>query len=67
MAEPIESLHSAWNCRWSHLGYRLARVPEHEQPDSLWVCVRPPNPRRSVTEDECAKCEFWEANGAPKV
>lgn len=73
MGEPLKSVHSVWDCRWSHLGYRLARVgndqrpvPDDEPLETLWVCVRQPS-SRVVTEEECATCRFWEPNGAPKV
>lgn len=67
MGESIKTIQTAWNCRWSRLGYRLDAVLEHEQPESLWVCVRPPNARRSVTEEECATCECWEAAAVPET
>ena len=67
MAEPVEDTHSVWNCRWSHLGYRLDGVSDDQQPETLWVCVRQPPARRSVTDEECTKCAFWEANGVPKT
>ena len=73
MAERTESIHSVWDCRWSHLGYRLARVPNDQRPvpddqqlETVWVCVRQPS-SRDVTEEECATCAFWEPNRAPRI
>jgi hypothetical protein len=61
MATSIGTLQATWDCRWSRLSRRLHGVGGHEQPEALWVCVRPPEPRRCVTEEECEQCEFWEA------
>lgn len=55
-----------WNCRWSRLGHRFIGIPEQSQPEGLWLCVRPPSARRSVTEEECARCEFWELADEPE-
>jgi len=67
MVEPSERICPVWDCRWSHLGYRLAAVPDGQRPEALlWMCVRPRTPRRPVTEEECARCEFWEPKGAPQ-
>jgi hypothetical protein len=34
-------------------------VPDHLQPETLWVCVR--GERRGVSEEDCEKCPYWEA------
>ena len=34
-------LQTPWDCRWSRLDYRLSGVDEEQQPEALWVCVRP--------------------------
>jgi len=72
MAERTESIHSVWDCRWSHLGYRLVREPNDQRPvqhdeqlETLWVCVREQR-SRDVSEEKCAMCPFWEPNGAPR-
>lgn len=48
-----------WDCRWSRPGYRVMGVPDHLQPETLWVCVR--GERRGVSEEDCEKCPYWEA------
>jgi len=55
----ITTPQTVWDCRYSRLGYRLANVDEHLQPESLWVCVRT-GTRRNVTNEECAICPHWE-------
>lgn len=47
-----------WNCRWGRFDYRFTGVPNLEK--SEWLCVRPLSARRTVTEEDCAPCEFWE-------
>jgi hypothetical protein len=54
-------LQPVWDCRWSRFGYRLTGVPEAEQPESKWVCVRE-GARRRVDEAECRTCPHWELN-----
>lgn len=54
-------VHAPWNCRWSGVGYRLFGVQEGQPAEGLWVCRRPSNPRHSVTDKECAACEFWQS------
>lgn len=54
---------STWDCQWNRLGYRLTQVAEADQPEGLWVCVRHPDVRRSVADEDCADCEFWEPAG----
>ena len=67
MDEGIKTIRTAWTCQWSRLGYRLSGVLAHEPPRSPWECVRSSDARRSVTEEECAKCEFWEASSVPEA
>jgi hypothetical protein len=55
----VISMQPIWECRWSQPGYRLRRVEEHQQPESLWVCIRK-GTRRNVTECECETCLHWE-------
>jgi hypothetical protein len=55
----IATFQTIWDCKWSRLAYPF--VTEPRQPDSLWVCVRRDGPPRSVGEQECATCPFWEA------
>lgn len=62
-----KEVQSPWNCRWARLAQQLVVIPEQEQPEGLWVCVRPRRGRLTVdgappyvTEEECAGCEFWE-------
>lgn len=58
------TLQTIWDCRWSRPGYRLISVEDHMQPEKLWVCTRL-GERRSVTEEECEDCPFWEALPEP--
>lgn len=62
MAQSIANAQHVWNCRWSKLGYRLSRTNERDQPEGPWMCVRQPETRRPVTEEECAQCKFWETD-----
>jgi hypothetical protein len=62
-----------WNCRWVRLDYQFVGIPEQEQPDGGWLCVRPRRGRLTaecapphVTEEECARCEFWESDHQPE-
>jgi hypothetical protein len=48
-----------WNCRWSRPGHRITGLSDAVQPESVWVCARE-GERRSVTDDECARCSRWE-------
>jgi hypothetical protein len=52
---------TALNCRWIRLDYRFMGAASSDEPVSPWRCVRPVRPPRNVTEEECARCEFWEA------
>jgi hypothetical protein len=47
------------SCTWSRVGFRLSRVAESEQPESLIVCVREAESRRSVELIDCAECPNW--------
>ena len=58
------TLQTIWDCRWSRPGYRLIGIEDHLQPEKLWVCVRAGG-RRSVTEEECENCPFWQALPEP--
>lgn len=64
---------SPWNCHWARLAQRVVGIDEQEPPGDP-VCVRP---RRgsltvecdppSVTQEECAGCEFWEPYHNPRA
>ena len=61
-----------WNCQWARLACQVVSIPEREQSDDLWVCMRPRRGRLTVscapphvTEEECAGCDFWEAEPVP--
>ena len=58
----IATLQTTWDCKWSRPGDRLFGIEDQLQPEQLWVCVR--TERRSVTDDECATCPYWEADPA---
>ena len=69
----IKDVQHPWNCRWVRLASQFVGIPELEQPDGLWVCVRPRRGRLTVrcapphvTEEECAGCGFWEADHVPE-
>jgi hypothetical protein len=60
-----------WNCQWVRLASQFVGIPE--QAGDQWVCVRPRRGRLTVecappyvTEEECARCEFWEPNHQPE-
>lgn len=55
-----------WDCRWSRPGYRVFGVPEHLQPEKMWVCVRR-GERCGVTEKECEDCSYWEERPTRKT
>ena len=54
----VATQQTAWECKWSRPGFRLAGIQEPLQPESVWVCVR--THRRSVTDAECERCPHWE-------
>jgi hypothetical protein len=63
-----EDVQHPWNCQWARLARQFGGIPELEQPNTEWVCVRPRRGRLTVncapphvTEEECAGCECWEA------
>ena len=58
-ATAVATLNTAWDCRWSRPGYRLTAVPQHLQPETLWVCLRTGD-RTPVVESDCEACPFWE-------
>jgi hypothetical protein len=55
----VAVLQTAWNCRWSRAGHRIAGLAEAAQPESLWVCTYD-GARRSVSDEACAHCATWE-------
>jgi hypothetical protein len=61
----VATLQTAWDCRWSRLGYRVTGVPEQFQPETLWVCLRA-GERRCINAEECENCPHWEADAAEK-
>jgi hypothetical protein len=54
------AVQTASNCRWIRLDYRFFGITPPKQAMSPWRCVRPFEEPRSVMEEECAACEFWE-------
>jgi len=42
----IATRQTAWECKWSRPGFRLAGIDEAQQPESVWVCVRTGQRRR---------------------
>ena len=63
----VAVVQTPWDCRWSQPGHRLTGVDEDHQPEGRWVCTRsmPIGLRRTVTDEECATCEYWEADEKP--
>ena len=60
MAKVAISTHkTAWDCKWSRPGFRLAGIDEGLQPESVWVCVRT-GERRKLGEHTCDDCPYWE-------
>jgi hypothetical protein len=57
----IATLQTAWDCKWSRPGFRLAGVEESRQPESVWVCVRTKE-RRMLSPHTCGDCPYWEAD-----
>lgn len=53
------TLQTLWDCRWGRPAYRLQGAADRDQSEGPWVCIRAG--RRTVTEEECERCEFWEA------
>jgi hypothetical protein len=57
----IATRQSAWQCKWSRPGFRLAALEESVQPETLWVCVRT-GERRLLSESACDQCPYWQAD-----
>jgi hypothetical protein len=57
----IATRQSAWQCKWSRPGFRLAGLEESVQPETLWVCVRTAE-RRPLSESACDQCPYWQAD-----
>jgi hypothetical protein len=55
----VATLQTAWDCRWSHPGYRVAGVQEQFQPETRWICTRT-GERRRIDPAECEQCPHWE-------
>ena len=52
------TVQNVWDCRYSRPGYRLTHVDDHEQPETVWVCIRTGR-RRAVSDAECESCPHW--------
>jgi hypothetical protein len=57
----IATKQTAWECKWSRPGFRLAGLEESAQPESVWVCVRT-GERRPVSDERCEQCPYWQAD-----
>jgi len=55
----IATRQSAWECKWSRPGFRLAGMDEAQQPESVWMCVRT-GQRRTLAEHTCDHCPYWQ-------
>ena len=56
----LTAVQTASNCRWIRIDERFISISGSNRPISPWRCVRPFEEPRSVLEEECASCEFWE-------
>jgi hypothetical protein len=60
MAKTAIATHqTAWECKWSRPGFRLAGLEETLQPEPVWVCVRT-GQRRPISDAKCENCPYWE-------
>jgi hypothetical protein len=59
MGESLKLSQTPENCGWSRVGFRLSRVAESDQPESIMVCVRDRATRRSVELADCVNCPHW--------
>jgi hypothetical protein len=57
----LTAVQTAPNCRWVRLDYRFLGIRLPAETISPWRCVRPYQTPRNVTDEECAACEFFEA------
>jgi hypothetical protein len=57
----VATRQSAWECKWSRPGFRLAGLEEPMQPETVWICVRT-GERRRLSETTCDQCPFWRAD-----
>jgi hypothetical protein len=62
----IATLQTVWDCRFSRPGFRLSGIAETLQPENRWVCTRNGR-RRSVTDEECEKCPYWEMEDTGQI
>ena len=61
----VATLQTAWDCRWSRPGYRVAGVQEQFQPETRWVCCIRTGERRCIDTSECEQCPHWEYADRP--
>jgi hypothetical protein len=57
----VATLQTAWDCRWSRPGFRVTGIPDRQQPETVWVCVRQ-GTRTDIAAEQCATCAFWQAD-----
>ena len=50
---------TSWNCKWTWTVPARDR-PQEASTSSQALCVRPSREPRRVTDEECARCAFWE-------
>ena len=54
----MDTTRTSWNCKWTWTS------PNRDSAEaSNWtkaLCVRPSRGPRYVTDEECARCAFWE-------
>lgn len=55
----VATQQTAWECKWSRPGFRLAGIDDTLQPETTWVCVRT-GVRRKLSETACDHCPFWQ-------
>jgi hypothetical protein len=57
--ESLKLLQTPASCGWTRAGFRLSHIAESDQPESIMVCVRDQNERRSVELTDCSNCPHW--------
>ena len=60
MPDRLTNEQRVWDCRWAKLANDRARRPQDAGHESPWLCERETGAPRPVTEQECARCAFWE-------
>jgi hypothetical protein len=66
MAERLTCEQHVWECGWAKLaGVRTPLRLGNSTLTMMWACDRERDRRRSVEDDECARCVHWVRDGLP--